>query len=293
MRFAELYPHMTRIVLASPVDIECREMPVAYEMIADQSCIDIEFNSVSVFSCPHHRVVPIKFVLAELCYMLSGRNDAESIVSYNAAMKHYVDADGKINGAYGYRMQHQLAVAIDRILRDIHTRQACVSIYNEDDGKTTTRTHLPCNTLLQFMYRNRKLFLIVTSRSSDFVTGYSIDALHWQALAILMKNQLVDAGMEIDAIEIVYNISSLHIYESDVEEVHDWGLVKTEEEQSEHFIEFKTLTLRDAMMRAKQMFRGGLSTVELGNVLCLDTISMHKVMAMEELFVTHRNKIMR
>ena len=293
MRFADEYQQQFSQIKFCASNVISRGLHICYEKVAVSVPINVNYNAVSVFSCAGHRVVPIKFVLAELCYLLSRRNDAKSIVSYNMSMANYVDDDGRINGAYGWRLRDQLQQLVRRLIADPYTRQACAAIYSADDGVTTTRTHLPCNVFLQALYREKTLILIVTSRSSDFVTGFSIDTLHWQALALLIRNELVQViGLDIKHVTIEYNIGSLHVYAADKVIVDAWE-VPSDSEEYEHFLTFPSLTLSEATARAQTMFKEGLSIHQLGEILCLDMISMGKVVHLNGLFEKYRNKVVR
>lgn len=290
MQFAERYAEIYEELLVYPVAIESRMMPIAYEIVNDVFFFNVFSRNVSVFSQPGHRVVPIKFVLAELCHLLAGRNDIESLASYNTVIRKYDDGLGYMAGAYGYRLRHQLIEMVARMKRDMYTRQACATIWEEADGAPTTRVNIPCNVFLQLLYRNETLVLCVVSRSSDYVTGFSIDSLHWQMLVILMANELQEHGMNIQRITIEYVIGSLHIYTRDMPVLEKW---KLEEGAYEHFINVPVMTLTEAIQRAKAQFRGGLTLVELGNILCLDTPSMQTVVQLDEMFRTHKNVLVR
>lgn len=289
MRFAELYALLVKTLHGYPSDVNARGMKMAYEMLGETVQWRVDFRSVSVFSAKGHRVVPMRFILAELCHILAGRNDVESIASYNAVVKKYDDGLGYMAGAYGYRLRNQLLEMVARLKKDPYTRQACASIWEEADGAPTARVNIPCNVFLQFIYRNKQLVLRVISRSSDFVTGFSIDSLQWQALLILVANELTT--LEIEKLAIQYNIGSLHVYATEEELLAQWAQQPYDASQ-ETFIAL-TLPLSVAIHRAKTMFKAQLSIVELGNILNLDTISMHNAVKLEELFRQHRNKVQR
>lgn len=289
MRFAELYHQLSTELPIYKMPIECRSMKMAYEMTCQTHCCEVQFNSVSVFSSKAHRVVPMKFVLAELCHILAGRNDIESIASYNAVVKKYDDGLGYMAGAYGFRLQHQLPELVARLKKDPYTRQACASIWEAADGMPTTRVNLPCNIFLQVLYRDETLILRVISRSSDYVTGFSIDTLQWQALLIMIANEL--PLLTIRRMTIAYEIGSLHVYETERELLDTWGQHRYHP-IDETLIKF-SLPLSVAMHRARMMFKADLPIVELGNILQLDTVSMHNAVKLEELFRQHRNKVAR
>lgn len=290
MTFAKAYAAWSNELKEYPVAIECRQMPIAYEFVNAVVGFSMFQRNISVFSQPGHRVVPIKFVLAELCHLLAGRNDIESLASYSNVIRKYDDGLGYMAGAYGYRLRNQLLEMVARLKKDPYTRQACATIWEESDGAPTARVNIPCNAFIQVLYRSNDLIFHVTSRSSDFVTGFSIDSVHWQALAILMANELEAHGMKIRKVLIEYFIGSLHIYRNDLDEVNTWKLA---DEKITHYINMPVMMLTEAVARAKAQFKGGLTLVELGNILHLDTPSMQRVIELDEIFKQHRNKVQR
>lgn len=300
LTFAQVYLKTFNRLMESPtVTFSCRGMQMWKELIAHTSTISIEKSSIEVFSHRQHRVTPIRFALAELCYILAGRDDVESIASYNRSMAHYSDDGKRMVGSYGLRLRTQLLPLIKRLTNDIHTRQACAAIYSEDDGMTTTRTHIPCNVFLQFVCRPPNLFLHVISRSSDFATGFSIDTLHWQALLIMMANELTaKLGQPIYPAYMFYTISSLHTYAADIPTIEQWT-IDAQTLAPIIIIEPYAYQLRirlglsDGVQRAKDMFKEGLSIEQLGDILMLDEDSMYNVKLLHDKFLTHRNKLVR
>lgn len=300
LTFAHAYlKTLNELMIKPDIAFSCRGLAMWKELTAHTATIEIKDREIEVFSHRWHRVTPIRFTLAELCYILAGRDDVESIASYNKAMVHYSDDGQRMVGSYGLRLRHQLLPLIDRLTKDIHTRQACAAIYNEDDGVTTTRTHLPCNVFLQFLCRPPHLNLHVVSRSSDFATGFSIDTIHWQALLIMMANELAaKLGQQIYPSYIFYTIGSLHIYKADTDVIQQWTTEMGDGSRPYHAERYAfhirmNLGLSEAVDRAKNMFKADLSIEELGEILMLNVDSMYNVKIMHEKFLSHRNKLVR
>lgn len=275
------------------VEFACRGLQMGREMAAALR-INMAPKGVSIFSHVGHRVVPIKFILAELCWILAGRADLTSIASYNKSMVHYTDTpeSNVISGAYGWRLQQQLPVLIERLKEDPYTRQACATIYLQEDCLATQKTHMPCNVFLQFLCRPPFLDLHVTSRSSDFVTGFSIDTLHWQALLILMANELKMAAINVVPNMLHYNIASLHVYDADCTMVDQWKVPMGM--TYEHCIPLVgNMTLSKAIASCKKNFREELSLTELMDVLHMGTEHLGNMITLDEMFRLHRNKVVR
>lgn len=289
MTFAETYLKGADELLWNPkrnCAFACRGLAMAKEMTAVHCEIGMSQNGVSVFSHKDHRVVPIRFVLAELCYLLSGSNDLELIASYSAAMKHYSNDGKTISGAYGYRLMKQLPAMMRRLKLDSYTRQACGAIFNEGDA-ITERTHIPCNVFLQVLWRQPLISLHVASRSSDFVTGFSIDTLHWQFLLRMIANEL-DTVAE----KVVYDIATLHIYQQDMDVIARWPSATRITGQYEHFLNTK-MTLSSAMTMCQSHFIKHMTTDELCDLLELDDTSIVTAQTLDALFKQHKNKLVR
>lgn len=289
MTFPEVYYTTIKKLVNLPVsEVAPRGVPIARELICPQLSMTLVRNGVWVFSCPTHRVVPMRFILAELAHILAGRNDVESIATYNKTMLQYAD-DGKImEGAYGYRLQRQLLRIIERLKLDLSTRQACATIFQPRDC-ITTRTHIPCNVFLQFLVRSGVLYLHVISRSSDAVTGFSIDTIHWQALLAMMVNEL-DTTTEVTSAQLIYSITSLHLYQSDAHIVNQW--LCGDVHGASYELQF-TENLSTVMKDCVREFTGGMTTRQLGELLRLDHGSIDTAEWLQEMFVANRNNVKR
>ena len=287
-RFAEMYKILFRELMREvrTVKFSCRGLPMAKELTHTTLVIEMPgYKKISAFSHKGHRVVPIRFVLAELCHILAGRDDLESLLSYHVGMAKYSHDGVTLAGAYGRRLAMQLPRLIERLEADPYTRQACAAIFNEDDCLTTTRTSVPCNVYLQFLQRNGRLDLHVISRSSDFVTGFSIDTIHWQALLVMMANEFPEWQVG----RLHYTIGSLHIYECDMPVITNWRLSGYD---CEHFLRFmKPLSV--IIQQCRDGFTGGLTVRDLAALLGMEDESVDVALQLEQVFLYHRNKLQR
>jgi len=295
LTFAQTYERMTRAFITNKalrVNFACRGLAMARESAAELY-INMDPKGISIFSHPTHRVIPIRFVLAELCWILAGRFDTASIASYNKAMTHFADEDNKevISGSYGLRLAGQLSEMVLKLKNDIYTRQACVTIFDRTDC-LSGKTHMPCNVFLQFLCRPPLLDLHVTSRSSDFVTGFSIDTIHWQAMLIMMVNELKMNGVHVIPSVLHYNIASLHVYEADIPLIDQWDYWKIHTTPFEHFMPM-SITLSEAIASAKKHFAANLSLAQLMDILNIGTSLLPKMIELDEMFRVHKNKVVR
>lgn len=291
--FAKVYYYLTTHLkhdVACHVNFTCRGLKIGREISPAKLTIGMTANGLSFFSSQTHRVTPIRFTLAELCWILAGRSDVESLASYNRSMMHY-SHEGIITGSYGMRLRAQLPRLIERLKDDIYTRQACASIFWATDC-VNELTHIPCNAFLQFLCRPPLIDLHVTSRSSDFVTGLSIDSIHWQALLILMANELKASGFDVIPSILHYSIASLHVYDVDVEMINNWQVLRYQNEMYEHYIPL-VISLSNAIKNAKSFFEKDLTLIQLMEILEIETIHLPRLQMLDELFQRYKNKVVR
>jgi len=287
--FTYTYWH-TKLLRSASCNFSCRGLQMAKEECGVSMAIDVEPFIATAFSHPLHRVIPLKFVLAELAYILSGRKDLATIMSYNQQMINYSDDKETLPGSYGVRLSEQFPRLIERLINDPYTRQACAAIFREDDC-LATRTHIPCNVFLQFMCRPPLLDLHVTSRSSDFVTGFSIDTVHWQALHVMMANELSkQLNQPILPNIMYYNIASLHIYQKDIAVVEQWGCTKLDDATWK--IGFGK-PLSEVIERCQKEFTGHMTIAELCDVLGIFEPTASRMVELQQLFTRYRNKLER
>ena len=269
------------------VNFDCRGNLMAREMVNANLVIEISQAGACVFSHPTHRVVPMRFLLAEMCAMMAGTNDIATMETYNKGMRKYSNDGVTLGASYGEKLDGQLSNVVQRLQRDPYSRQACCSILQKDEMLDLNRTHIPCNVFLQFIMRNNVLTLVVTSRSSDFVTGFSIDTVHWQLLLLMVANSIGKIPGE-----ICYNIGSLHIYEKDMAIVSEWDVTKMFGVPYQHFITTKS-PVATVQYNCKKEFKGGMSTDELCDLLGMDGHSKAICRYNDEMFKLYRNKLER
>lgn len=285
--FSSVYMELHELLMTESANFPVRQQNMACERVNSNLDIAMEGGSINFFSHPTHRVLPMRFLLAEMCHMLAGKNDIETMESYNSGMRKYSNDGTTLGASYGEKICKQLPVALGKLRTDPFTRQACCSIFQRYEGENAQLTHIPCNVFLQFLMRDEKLILIVTSRSSDFVTGFSIDTVHWQMLLAYMANSLDrQPGM------LHYNIGSLHIYEKDMEVIKQWDVEKMKDTSYSHTIRVQK-TLETVMADCAKHFTKDMKVSELCDLLGLTQLSMAICNFNQDVFVLYRNKLAR
>ena len=156
-----------------------------------------------------------KFMAAEAYWILTGRNDVGFISEYSKQISQFSDDGYFFNGAYGPRIVDQLTYVVNELMRDIHTRQAVMTIWRPNPRPSVD---IPCTVSVQFMVRNDKLHIFDTMRSSDIWLGWPYDVFNFTALAayvsLLYKmktKKVLDLG------NLYLTAASQHLYESDMD----------------------------------------------------------------------------
>lgn len=176
----------------------------------------------------------------ESLWLASGRNDMEMAGHYVKKLYEYSD-DGKfMRAGYGPRLRYyngkqeqyqigitgnsegqyvdQFSFVIETLLRDINSRQACITIHDpmKDDfdstGELLVTKDQPCTRMLQFMVRDGKLDLTVYMRSNDLIFGFS--AVNLFNFTFMQEYFSYILGLPIG--KYYHFVNNLHIY--------DWSL---------------------------------------------------------------------
>lgn len=159
----------------------------------------------------------------ETMWVLSGRDDMESLLRYLPRAADFSDDGQRWRAGYGARLrgweapqdgQHvvptvdQLRYVVETLKRDPLSRQAVMSIWDPAID-TEPGKDIPCNNWLSFSLRDDKLDLHVAIRSNDVIWGWSgINQFEWSALQEIVAG-LVD--VEVGALH--FSVTSFHIYE--------------------------------------------------------------------------------
>lgn len=292
--FASLYKSILDMFIKNLpiINISIRNKTILKEVIGVMLEFNMRPNEISVFSHSNSRVFPIKFALAEFAWFLTHTNTLDVIITYNKVLEKYSD-DGKTsNGCYGYRLGDQIDTMITRLVKDKYSRQACCTIWQQKDGLTDSKD-IPCNVFLQFFIRDDVLYMIVTSRSSDLITGLLIDCFHWQLYYQLIYNTLYDTYGKLQAGSIQYQIGSLHLYEDDWQIVKNWNTTSVCIYQHELEVSSQN-TYVNTHINVCTKFKPGLSVSQLAQLIGIGSVENEStLLELEYLVKNSINKIKR
>ncbi|MDE0122496.1 MAG: thymidylate synthase [bacterium] len=151
--------------------------------------------------------------LGELCWYLSGRDDADFITYYLSAYRQFADGD-HVFGAYGPRLfnedeQNQFLNVVRRLRDHPHSRRAVIQLFRASDVSVDAN-NIPCTSTLQFLCRDDKLDLITNMRSNDVFLGLPHDVF-----AFTMFQEIIARSLSIELGTYKHVVGSLHLYDAD------------------------------------------------------------------------------
>lgn len=160
------------------------------------------------------RVINVTFALAEVLWILLGRDDVDMLQHYNSNIDSFSDNGDTFNAAYGRRMRisfgvDQLDDVVHILQRDPNSRQATIVL---SDPRKDSSIHITkdraCNVLSHLMIRGGKLDWMQIIRSNDAVWGTPYNWMQWMHMQEYVADRLgVEPG------SYYHVVDSLHIYE--------------------------------------------------------------------------------
>lgn len=158
------------------------------------------------------------FMVAEWLWIMFGRDDVAFIRTFNKNIEKYSDDGFTFFGAYGPWFTKQIWYIYDTLKKDIHSRRAVMTIWQQNPGETNDT---PCTISLQFLIRDGKLNLIANMRSNDAYLGVPYDTFNFCQLLNLLAGLLgIERG------EYMLNAGSLHLYEEHFKQAEEMTQIK-------------------------------------------------------------------
>ena len=166
----------------------------------------------------------IAFALADVVWIMTGRNDLAFLEAWNSKLSDYVGKGPQLHGAYGHRLRHRLG--LDQLTRAYRaltdnpdSRQVVLQIWDSSvdlpnpDGSPVNQD-IPCNVLSLLKVRGGKLEWLQVLRSNDLFLGVPHNFVQFMCLQEVMAGWL---GVECGAYHQISD--SLHLYGHDEESV--------------------------------------------------------------------------
>jgi thymidylate synthase len=171
------------------------------------------------------------FAIAEVVWILNGRNDAAFLNHWNPRLPQYAGDVDCYHAAYGFRLRKefgfdQLARAYNALSNNPDTRQVVLQIWNPqidfpDESGQPVSADIPCNVCALPKIRDNKLEWLQIMRSNDLPRGLPYNFVQFTCLQEIMAGWL---GVGVGT--YCHVSDSLHVYEKDVPDLQAFSPVE-------------------------------------------------------------------
>lgn len=165
------------------------------------------------------------FAIAELIWILSGRDDAAFPNYWNPLLPKYSGKQNHYYGAYGARLKNhfgidQLHYAYETLLHKPDSRQVVLQIWDGVKDLPNMKgeprnADIPCNIASMLKVRFGKLEWSQVMRSNDLYRGTPHNIIQFSSLQEIMAGWL---QLELGSFSLFTD--SLHLYEQDIKEIY-------------------------------------------------------------------------
>lgn len=168
--------------------------------------------------------ISIAFALAEVIWIMAGRNDSAFLNYFNKELPNYAGTGPTYHGAYGYRIRKRLN--IDQLERAYHaltknpdSRQIVLQIWEATNDLPNAdglplAADIPCNIVSILKVRGGALEWTQIMRSNDIFRG-----LPYNFVQFTTMQEILAGWLKINVGSYNHVSDSLHIYERDLEEM--------------------------------------------------------------------------
>ena len=164
------------------------------------------------------------FSIAEIVWIMNGRNDAAFLNYFNGALPKFAGDDPCYHGAYGHRLRSHFGIdQLDRIYHALRnnpdTRQAVLQIWDAQadlpatDGNPVSGD-IPCNVVAFLKIRNGQLHWTQVMRSNDLFLGTPYNIVQFTTI-----QEIVAGWLDLDVGPYQVLVDSLHVYEGSLRQV--------------------------------------------------------------------------
>lgn len=181
-------------------------------------------NFTVVHSSPRERLIcnapPFKLLVAvaRFVWMMGGSDRLADIAFYEPKVSRFTDDGISVPGSnYGQRILHprpgldQLKAAIDRLIKDRHTRRAAISIYHPEDVVRLSND-IPCAFGLFYHIRGDVLHSTTVMRSNNAFILLPYNLFEFSLLA-----EVVATEVKVPLGSLTHTALSMHVYEEHVD----------------------------------------------------------------------------
>lgn len=158
------------------------------------------------------------FALAEVVWILSGRDDSGFLNFWNPVLRKYAGDGPTYYGAYGHRLRYrfgvdQIRAAFEALRSRPDSRQVVLQIWDARadlpvDAGTPREADIPCNLCAMLKVREGRLEWVQVMRSNDLILGLPHNLVQFTTLQEMMA-----AWVGCEAGTYTHFSDSLHVYE--------------------------------------------------------------------------------
>lgn len=170
------------------------------------------------------RLPSTQLAAIEALQLIGGVSTPGLLVAAAPQFAEYREPEGYFHGAYGPRVESQVAEVLRKLDEDHDTRQAVITIWDPAEDNLLGKRDYPCTVALGFRLRRDRLNLSVVMRSNDAWLGVPYDVFQFSQLQWSVAERLgVEPGT------YTHTAWSMHLYERDLERAEQLYPPKTQQ----------------------------------------------------------------
>ncbi|MHB8076577.1 thymidylate synthase [Desulfosporosinus fructosivorans] len=221
---------------ATEVLLNCKQTSIESRIGKTKEILHVAFS----ISDPRERWVTqrvppisIAFALAELIWILVGKDESDVINFWNPILPRYSGKLEKYHGAYGFRIKYnfgfdQMERAYYALKNQPNNRQTVISLWDpkkdfpNKKGQPADKD-IPCNICSLLKIREQKLEWTQIMRSNDVFRGLPYNFVQFTSL-----QEILAGWLDVDIGSYTHFCDSLHLYSGDSENlsiINDDGLM--------------------------------------------------------------------
>lgn len=201
------------------------------------------------------------FALAEVVWIISGRDDSGFLNYWNPALPRYAGRGPLYYGAYGHRLRFrfgidQIRYAFDSLRAKPETRQVVLQIWDATsdlpiDAGQPRSEDIPCNVCSLLKVREGRLEWVQIMRSNDLKLGWPHNVVQFTTLQEMMAGWLgLNPG------SYTHFSDSLHVYTDQLDELVELSNLTVEENTDRWAMSYaETLEVIDDIGRRMDVIR--------------------------------------
>lgn len=170
------------------------------------------------------RKLSYRAMAAEAYWILSGSNRLDGITPWIPRMAEFSDDGATLAGAYGPMIASQYKHVVRKLVDDIDTRQATITLWKPSPASSRD---IPCTVAMDFKIRKSRLNMHVFMRSSDVWLGLPYDVFSFTCVAAMILGYYREAlpsgdpRREIELGDLYLTAASSHLYDADYAKLNE------------------------------------------------------------------------